>query len=180
MASGLSMPVGYKNSTDGTIDNATNAMLSARMPHNFLGVDDAGLTCIIRTKGNNAGHLILRGGKNGPNYDRANVAAATELLQKEGLSAGVMIDCSHANSNKDYRRQAEVWRDVVAQHREDYKRIIGGMLESNLVEGKQALGSDPSQLKYGVSITDGCIGWEQTEELLQWAYESITPPTVAV
>ncbi len=180
MASGLSMPVGYKNSTDGTIDNAVNAMLSAQMPHHFLGVDEGGLTCIIRTKGNDAGHLILRGGKNGPNYDRDTVHTATELLRKEGLQVGVMIDCSHANSYKDYRRQEEVWRDVVAQHREDYHRIIGGMLESNLVEGKQNLGSDPSQLRHGVSITDGCIGWEQTETLLQWAYESITPPAVAV
>lgn len=172
MASGLSMPVGYKNATDGSIDIAINAMKTALTPHSFLGIDQEGLTCIVQTGGNPDSHLILRGGRDAPNYDVANVRAAAEKLAAAGLPEGVVVDCSHANSNKDYRRQEIVWRDVIGQHI-DEGHVIGGMLESNLFEGCQNMTDDPANLDYGVSVTDGCIGWEKTEELLLWAHGEI-------
>jgi len=169
MASGLSMPVGYKNATDGNLEIAIHAMQAARHPHSFLGIDYDGRTCIINTSGNPWGHLILRGGRSGPNYDAESVKCAAETLAAAGVSSSLMIDCSHANSEKDYTKQARVWEDAVEQRAAGTKEIIGLMLESNLFEGNQKLTSDLSQLRYGVSITDACIGWEQTEELLRSA-----------
>ena len=173
MASGLSMPVGYKNGTDGNLEIAIQAMQAAQNPHSFLGIDTDGRTCVIHTTGNPYGHLILRGGRSGPNYDAQNVKAAAEALSAVKLPPYLMVDCSHANSDKDYTKQATVWRDAVAQRAEGNKHIVGLMLESNLVAGSQKLTSDLSQLKYGISITDGCIGWDQTEELLRDAHAAL-------
>lgn len=161
MASGLSMPVGYKNTTDGNIDAAINAIKASRVPHTFLGMDEDGRTSIVSTSGNPHGHIILRGGEK-PNYDRESVAKSVEKLAKAGLPAKIMIDCSHGNTNKDYRRQPIVFRDVVEQMRES-DAIMGMMVESNLFEGNQSISEN---MQYGVSITDACINWESTEELL--------------
>ena len=173
MASGLSMPVGYKNGTDGGLEIAIQAMQAAQNPHSFLGIDHDGRTCVIHTTGNPYGHLILRGGRTGPNYSAENVHAASDQLAAAGLSPHLMVDCSHANSDKDYTRQAHVWRDAVAQRAQGNRKMCGLMLESHLCEGNQKLGADLSQLRYGVSITDGCIGWNQTEELILSAHESL-------
>lgn len=170
MASGLSMPVGYKNSTQGNFQIATDAMLAAQTPHSFLGIDYDGKTCIVNTVGNQWGFLILRGGNDRPNYDDASVAAASEKLAEAGLSPRVIVDCSHANSNKDYQRQRIVWDDVLRQRAAGNKNIIGMMVESNLFPGKQKAGPD---MQYGVSITDGCIGWEETETLLREGFAAL-------
>jgi len=169
MASGLSMPVGFKNSTEGSLEVAINAMKAARARHQFLGIDHDGKTCVMSTRGNELGHLILRGGRNGPNYDAENIAEASRLLNAAKLPPRLVVDCSHANSSKDYRRQLIVWRDVIKQRADGNESIVGLMLESNLIEGQQSLGDDPSVLKYGVSITDGCISIEETTELLRSA-----------
>lgn len=173
MASGLSMPVGYKNGTDGNLEIAIQAMQAAQSPHSFLGIDTDGRTCVIHTTGNPYGHLILRGGRSGPNYDAQNVKAAADALTAAKLPPYLMVDCSHANSDKDYTKQAAVWCDAVAQRAAGNRHIVGLMLESNLVAGSQKLTKDLSQLKYGISITDGCIGWEQTEELLRDAHAKL-------
>lgn len=166
MASGLSMPVGYKNATDGNLQIAIDAMLSARHPHSFLGIDVQGRTCIVNTRGNPWGHLILRGGRSGPNYDAESLHLAEEALLAAGLAPNVMVDSSHANSEKDHRRQELVWDDVIGQRVQGNRNIIGLMLESNLCEGSQKLTGDLAALRYGVSITDACAGWEETRELL--------------
>lgn len=173
MASGLSMPVGFKNSTEGSLEVAINAMQAARVPHRFLGIDKDGRTCLVNTKGNDAGHLILRGGRTGPNYDADSVAEASRMLSAANMPARFVVDCSHANSNKDYTKQPEVWNDVIAQRAAGNDTIVGLMLESNLKAGNQSLGSDPESLEYGVSITDGCLNFEDTETLLRTAYKSL-------
>ena len=170
MASGLSMPVGFKNGTDGSFEIALDALASAREPHSFLGIDEAGTTVIIDTRGNPWGHLILRGGRSGPNYDRATIAEGTDALRRRGLSTGLLVDCSHANAKKRHENQALVWRSVIEQRTAGNMDLIGLMLESNLHEGNQPLGNNPASLRYGVSITDECIGWDQTEELLREAH----------
>ena len=179
MASGLSMPVGYKNGTDGNLQVAINAMQAARTPHAFLGIDAGGCTCIVNTMGNSWGHLMLRGGRSGPNYEAASLADAAERLNAAGLSPRFLVDCSHANSNKDYSRQSLVWNNVVDQRVSGNKTIIGLMLESNLNPGRQELSADLTQLKYGVSITDGCIGWEETQSLILDAYHKLVPASVS-
>ena len=164
MASGLSMPVGFKNATDGSVQSALDAMLAATHAQSFLGIDPSGSTCIVRTTGNPDVHLILRGGTSGPNYDAAHVNAVVSAL--DGYPAGarpVMIDCSHGNSNKDYRRQSAAFRDVISRVAQGQRGVLGLMLESHLVAGRQPMGPD---LTYGQSITDGCIGWDETEVLL--------------
>jgi 3-deoxy-7-phosphoheptulonate synthase len=166
MASGLSMPVGFKNSTDGSVQVAIDAMKSSRTPHSFLGIDQDGATSIIKTTGNPDGHVVLRGGRYGTNYEPRHVEAVCESLRKSGLPAGVMVDCSHANSAKDPNRQPQVWESIIAQRSSGRREIIGAMLESNIHFGGQSLGKDPSILKYGVSITDACMNWEMTEQLL--------------
>jgi len=177
MASGLSMPIGFKNSTEGSLEVATNAMKAARAEHCFLGIDNDGNTCIVNTAGNDMGHLILRGGRTGPNYDAASLAKASKLLESANLPPRFVVDCSHANSNKKYDRQPQVWNDVIQQRAAGNDTIVGLMLESNLKAGQQSLGDDPSKLDYGVSITDGCISFEQTEELLRSAYETLASCT---
>ncbi len=164
MSSGLSTAVGFKNGTDGNLTVATNAMKSASQPHRFLGIDSNGQATVLKTRGNQYGHVILRGGKN-PNFDSVNVALAEQAMEDAGLPKRIMIDCSHANAHKDHTRQPLVARNVLEQLVAGNKSIIGMMLESNLSEGNQSLG-DGKNLKHGVSITDACIDWETTEELL--------------
>ncbi|WP_088331721.1 3-deoxy-7-phosphoheptulonate synthase [Lacimicrobium sp. SS2-24] len=167
MASGLSMPVGFKNGTDGSLDIPINALKSAASGHSFMGINKQGQVSMIQTQGNPDGHIILRGGKQ-PNYDSVCVAECEEEMQKAGLSAGLVVDCSHANSNKDYRRQPLVAANVMNQILEGNQSIIGIMLESHLHEGNQS--SESKQLKdlqYGVSITDACIDWQTTSQLLK-------------
>jgi 3-deoxy-7-phosphoheptulonate synthase len=173
MASGLSMPVGYKNGTDGNLDVAINAQRAALAPHSFLGIDPDGSTCIVNTKGNSWGHLVLRGGRSGPNYDSRNLAIAAESLEAAGLSPRFLVDCSHANSNKDFARQSIAWNDVVDQRAAGNETIIGLMLESNLNPGKQNVAANLADLDYGVSITDGCIGWDETETLILDAHKKL-------
>ena len=173
MASGLSMPVGYKNGTDGNLQVAIDAMFAARNPHSFLGIDGDGKTCIIHTRGNPWGHVILRGGRSGPNYSAEHLQAAATRLKETGLSPSLVVDCSHANSNKDYRRQNVPWNDVISQRVAGNSKIVGMMLESNLFPDTQKLTGNRSDLKYGVSITDGCIGWEETESLILDAHRRL-------
>ncbi|MFP4144361.1 MAG: 3-deoxy-7-phosphoheptulonate synthase [Phycisphaeraceae bacterium] len=171
MASGLSMPVGFKNSTDGQVQVAADAMKSARSPHHFLGIDEEGRSCLVATRGNTDGHLILRGGGGKPNYDPSAVAEAAKRLEEAGLPPRLMVDCSHANSGKRFERQERVWTSILRQRAAGNSPVIGAMLESNLGEGRQDLADDKSELKYGISVTDECIGWAKTEELLAEAYE---------
>jgi len=173
MASGLSMPVGYKNGTDGGLQVAINAMQSSSRPHRFLGIDQDGQTCIVVTSGNSCGYLILRGGRSGPNYHAEHLHEASERLAQVGLPTGLVVDCSHANSCKDYTQQARVWQDVVEQRVGGNTSIVGLMLESNLNPDRQDLTPNLSQLKFGVSITDACIGWEETQDLILAADEEL-------
>lgn len=166
MASGLSMPVGFKNGTDGSLGIAINALQSAASGHSFMGINKAGQVAVIQTRGNPDGHLILRGGKQ-PNYDSVCVDDCEKALADAGLQAGIVVDCSHANSNKDYRRQPLVADNVVNQILEGNQSIIGLMLESHLQAGNQSSsGKRLVELEYGKSITDGCISWADTEKLL--------------
>jgi 3-deoxy-7-phosphoheptulonate synthase len=173
MASGLSMPVGFKNGTDGGLQVALDAMLSARHPHSFLGIDSGGQTSIVRTTGNPSGHVVLRGGKAGTNYDPESIAATAAALKKAGLPAGLMVDCSHANSAKVFARQEEVWNSVVEQRLAGNRALVAAMVESHLHEGSQPLVADRTQLKYGVSVTDACVGWETTERMLRHAHRAL-------
>ena len=172
MASGLSMTVGYKNGTDGNLGTAINAMLAARAPQSFLGIDPEGLTSIVKTNGNPSGHIVLRGGKR-PNYDARSIEEARLELIGKNLPDTIMVDCSHANSKKKFQGQALVWKNIIEQRINGNDAIIGMMLESNLFEGNQKYNGDASALKYGVSITDECISWETTESLLLYAHEKL-------
>ena len=173
MASGLSMPVGFKNGTDGSAQIAVDAMISARAPHAFLGIDHFGQTCVVHTNGNPYGHLVLRGGNTGPNFGAGAIAEAHKLLSKSGVPSQLLVDCSHGNSNKDHTRQGIALRDIIEQRVAGNAGIIGCMLESNISAGAQKLNGDSSSLEYGVSVTDACIGWEDTEELLRWAHDKM-------
>lgn len=174
MASGLSMPVGFKNGTDGSVKVALNALQSARMPHNFLGIDQQGQVSIFKTKGNAYGHIILRGGDKQPNFDAANVKIAEEKLKDAKLPPRIVVDCSHGNSNKDYKLQPSVFESIIQQILDGNTSIVGMMLESNLDEGNQPIPSNLEQLKYGISVTDKCIGWKETEKIILAAYEKLT------
>ncbi len=173
MASGLSMPVGFKNGTGGSLQIAVDALVASQSPHSFLGIDNDGRAAIVNTQGNPGGHLILRGGTSGPNYESESVMTAQNLLRVFGLDAHLLVDCSHANSNKDHKLQGGVFKNVIQQRLSGNKGIVGVMLESHLNEGSQPLGDDPSTLEYGVSITDACIGWEETEKLLMETNEAL-------
>lgn len=166
MASGLSMPVGFKNGTDGSLGVAINAMLAARQPHHFVGIDAGGLASIVTTRGNQDGHLVLRGGRQGPNYDEASVRKAAAELAKAGVPTRMMVDCSHDNAQKDWRRQPEVCAAVAAQVAKGAPDVLGVMIESNLVAGRQDLGKDRSRLVHGQSITDACVDFPTTESML--------------
>jgi len=172
MASGLSFPIGFKNGTDGNLQIALDAMKAALHQHSFLGINREGLSSIIRTTGNPDVHIVLRGGKE-PNYHPQDIAATEAMLKKSGLQPTIMVDCSHGNSNKDHRRQTLVLEEVVRQIEEGNKSISGVMIESYLEEGNQPTPTDPSQLKYGVSITDKCIDWNTTEQALRDAHRRL-------
>jgi 3-deoxy-7-phosphoheptulonate synthase len=172
MASGLSMPVGFKNSTEGNLQVAVNAIESARRPHSFLGITQDGLTAIVRTTGNPDSHVVLRGGKT-PNYDARSIEECCRLLRAASLEPRVMVDCSHAQTAKDYTRQPSVLQALVEQRRAGGKAIMGVMLESNIGAGNQPLASNRTALKYGVSITDPCIDWPTTEHCLSKAAEAL-------
>ncbi len=172
MVSGLSMPVGFKNSTDGNLQIAIEAMAAARQPQHFIGIDPEGQTSVLETTGNEDTHVILRGGRTGTNYRRPDVVYAAELLKEAGFDAAIMVDCSHGNSEKQPGRQAEVLASVLASRRSGCRELIGFMLESNLTAGRQAIPADPRKLEYGVSVTDACIGWESTERLLEGAFRA--------
>ena len=163
MASGLSSAVGFKNGTDGSLDVAINALQSVSSPHRFLGINAAGQVAVIHTRGNRYGHVVLRGGGGKPNYDAESIARCEAALVKAGIEPNLMVDCSHANSAKDPARQSLVLEDVVGQIRAGNRSIMGVMIESNLEFGNQALTRDLGALRYGVSITDGCIDWATTE-----------------
>jgi 3-deoxy-7-phosphoheptulonate synthase len=171
MASGLSMPVGLKNSTDGSLQIAIDAMGATRHAHSFLGINENGETSIVRTTGNPHAHVVLRGGRAKTNYDAESIRAAEEKLISEKLPAVLMVDCSHANSEKKFAKQEDVWRSVIQQRVEGTKSLIGAMVESNLFEGSQPIPKNLKDLRYGVSLTDSCIGWETTERMLRWGYE---------
>jgi 3-deoxy-7-phosphoheptulonate synthase len=173
LASGLSMPIGFKNGTDGGLQVAVNACVSAAVPHSFFGIDLDGRGAVVRTTGNRDSFVILRGGRHGPNYSAEFVHDAVQQLHAARCAANVMIDCSHANAQGDYRNQAQVWRNVLAQMVDGRQPLIGMMLESNLFEGKQTLTDDLGALKYGVSLTDGCVSWEMTESLLREAADAL-------
>ena len=165
MASGLSMPVGFKNSTDGNLISAVDAIKAAASPHSFLGISRTGQVIIAETRGNKYGHLVMRGGTDCPNYAAEYVAFAGVLLKKAGIANGVLVDCSHANSDKDYRLQRKALIDVTEQVKSGTNLIAGVMLESFIVAGNQKP-AKPQTLTYGQSLTDGCIDWEETEELI--------------
>jgi 3-deoxy-7-phosphoheptulonate synthase len=177
MASGLSMPVGFKNGTDGHCQTAIDAMRAARHPHSFLGIDQEGRTSVIKTTGNALGHLVMRGGRLRTNYDPPSIAEAARGLISSKLPPVLMVDCSHANSGKHHARQELVWQSLLEQRRvaqrDELSPIIGAMLESYLEPGNQPIAPNRGKLKYGVSITDACLGWSQTESLLRSAADQV-------
>ncbi|NTU96228.1 MAG: 3-deoxy-7-phosphoheptulonate synthase [Chlorobiaceae bacterium] len=172
MASGLSMPVGFKNSTDGRINVAVDAIRSAMHPHSFLGIDQEGHSSVITTKGNPFGHLVLRGGGK-PNYDAASISGAEVLIEKAGLDQSILVDLSHANSGKKHQQQLKVWEDILGQKTQGNRSIAGVMIESNLYCGNQPFPEEREKLRYGVSITDECLSWEETERMLREGAETI-------
>ncbi len=174
MSSGLSMPIGFKNGTDGSLTVAVNAMKSVAHGHSFLGINREGQVAVIRTQGNPYGHVVLRGGGGAPNYDTVHVALCEKDLRAAGLREAIMVDCSHDNSNKDPALQPLVMQDVVHQIMEGNQSICGVMIESNINWGNQKIPADLSELKYGVSVTDACIDWETTEKTLTEAAEKLS------
>ncbi len=180
MASGLSMPVGFKNGTDGSIQVALDALQSAIKPHNFLGINQMGQVSIFETTGNPYSHIILRGGGGKPNFDAMSVKIAEEKFKEVNLPARIVIDCSHGNCNKDHRLQSAVFENVIQQILDGNQSIVGLMLESHLYEGNQPLSSNLEKLKYGVSVTDKCIGWNETEKIILAAYEKLSEKTVVL
>ena len=184
MASGLSMPVGFKNSTDGSLQIAIDAMSSARTPHSFLGIDQDGFTSLVRTKGNPDGHVVLRGGRTRTNYDPQSIADAAVQLTQHQLPPVLMVDCSHANSLKQHAKQEDVWRSLIEQRAAGTGLIIGAMVESYLQEGNQPVPSSSADIVYGVSVTDACLSWETTERMLRHGHAALSraqrPAEVAV
>ena len=174
MASGLSMPVGYKNATDGSLQVALDALQAARAAHSFLGIDQDGVTGIVRTKGNPFGHVVLRGGRTRSNYDEASILDAVRALEQAGQNPSLMVDCSHANAMKQHARQEEVARCVIDQRAAGNRALIGLMLESFLEEGRQEIAAGPGGLRYGVSITDPCVDWPTTERILRHAHDRLS------
>jgi 3-deoxy-7-phosphoheptulonate synthase len=173
LASGLSMPVGFKNGTGGSIQIALDAIQSASNPHHFLSVTKQGVSAIVSTLGNESCHLILRGGKTGPNYEKASIDEAAAMLREQKMTETVMVDCSHGNSLKDFRNQPLVARNIANQVAGGCRVITSVMIESNLVEGAQKLPKDLSQLTRGQSITDACLGWADTVETLDVLAEAV-------
>jgi len=176
MASGLSSAIGFKNGTDGSLEVATNALQSVASPHSFLGINPSGQVSVLKTRGNPNAHIVLRGGTRGPNYDDASIRACEKELEKIGLTPNIMVDCSHANSNKDHNKQPDVARDIARQILEGNQSIIGLMIESNLHAGNQPL--NLQDLAYGVSVTDACIDWATTETTLRELAQSLAQTLV--
>ncbi len=174
MASGLSMPLGFKNGTDGGLTVAINAIKAASQPQTFLGIDNEGRANALTTKGNPHCHVVLRGGSHGPNYSAEDVAQVRKLLEASQLTPAIMTDCSHANSSKDPARQPEVFDEIVRQSLSE-PSVIGVMVESNLGFGNQSFPQPIEDLNYGVSITDGCIDWETTETMIRKGYADLAP-----
>ena len=172
LASGLSMPVGFKNCTDGDLTTALNAMIAAGSPQSFIGIDPDGRSCIVKTTGNPWPHLVLRGGAR-PNYDSVSIQEAIKMAEEKGINKAVIVDCSHGNSRKRHEAQAIVWQDVLNQRKNGNAYLVGMMLESNLNPGNQKYCGKIDELEYGVSITDTCISWETTEALLQSGHEQL-------
>ena len=170
LASGLSMPVGFKNGTNGNLDVALNAMESALQPHHFLGINEEGASSVIQTSGNDYVHLVLRGGSSGPNFDSVSIQIASDELTSGGLPKAIMIDCNHANSGKDPERQELVLKNLILQIKDGAKSIIGTMIESNINSGNQPISME---MKYGVSVTDACLDWDNTNRILLNAHESL-------
>jgi 3-deoxy-7-phosphoheptulonate synthase len=175
MASGLSTPVGFKNGTDGSLTVAINALESARQPHHFLGINQDGRTAVFQTRGNSYGHIVLRGGGGRPNYGPDSIAESERALREAGLPERIVVDCSHANSNKDPATQPRVALECIEQIVNGNRSIIGLMLESNIGAGNQKIPENLADLKYGVSVTDGCIDWDATEKLLRESAEALRP-----
>ncbi|MBN1958195.1 MAG: 3-deoxy-7-phosphoheptulonate synthase [Desulfuromonadales bacterium] len=173
MSSGLSFPVGFKNGTDGGLQIALDAMAAACRPHSFLGINYEGRTSIIKTTGNPDVHIVLRGGNDAPNYYPEDIRRTAEQLKERSLPSAIMVDCSHANSRKDHNLQREVLDNVIDQLRENPGSITGVMIESNLNAGNQPIPEDLSQLKYGVSVTDKCVDWSTTAEMLKRAADKL-------
>ena len=167
MASGISSPVGFKNGTDGSLDVAINALQSVSRPHRFLGISETGQVTVISTRGNPHAHIVLRGGSQGPNYDSVHIRLCEQKLEAIDAAPNIVVDCSHANSEKDYQLQPLVLRNVTAQLLEGNRSIVGVMLESNLEAGQQPMPEQRSELRYGVSITDACMDWKTTEECIR-------------
>jgi 3-deoxy-7-phosphoheptulonate synthase len=174
LASGLSMPVGFKNATDGSLQVAIDAMTSARSPHSFLGIDQDGFTSVVRTTGNTDGHVVLRGGRLQTNYDAKSIQEAETKLAQAKLPPVLMVDCSHANSGKQPAKQEDVWHSIIEQRLGGTKSLAGAMIESYLQEGNQPIPAKRSELRYGVSITDACVSWETTERMLRWGFEKLS------
>ncbi len=173
MSSGLSTPVGFKNGTDGSLDTCVNAMQSASAPHSFLGIDSDGRTSITHSTGNPYSHVVLRGGRHGPNYDSVHVALTEQALEKAGLAQSIVVDCSHANSNKDPMLQPLVMENCIHQITEGNRSIVGVMIESHLNAGNQKILPNLQELAYGVSVTDGCVDWQTTEKMLHSAHQEL-------
>jgi 3-deoxy-7-phosphoheptulonate synthase len=176
MSSGLSTPVGFKNGTDGSLDAAVNAIISASKPHSFLGINAQGRSSVTRTRGNAYGHLVLRGGGDRPNYDTVSVALAEAALKKAKLATSIVVDCSHANSYKKPELQPLVMQDCVNQIRLGNSSIVGLMIESFIEAGNQSIPADLAQLKYGCSVTDGCVDWASTEKMIREAHNALRAP----
>jgi 3-deoxy-7-phosphoheptulonate synthase len=170
MSSGLSTPVGFKNATDGDLDVAINAIVSASHPHSFLGINGKGQSAILRTRGNRYGHVVLRGGAGRPNYDTVSISLAEQALAKARLPKNIVVDCSHANSWKKPELQPLVMKDVIHQIREGNQSVVGLMIESFIEAGNQPIPEDLSKLKYGCSVTDACVGWDATAEMIRNAH----------
>ncbi|HEX5126781.1 MAG TPA: 3-deoxy-7-phosphoheptulonate synthase, partial [Rhodocyclaceae bacterium] len=173
MASGLSTPVGFKNSTDGSLDAAVNGILSAAAPHSFLGLNEQGEAAIIRTRGNRYGHMVLRGGGGRPNYDTVSMSLAEQVLAKANLPQNIIVDCSHANSWKKPELQPLVMKDVANQVRDGNRSIVGVMIESFIEAGNQPIPANLAELRYGCSVTDACVSWATTEQMLRNAREAL-------
>ena len=173
MSSGLSMPVGFKNGTDGNLTMAINAIKACSSKQSFLGINDKGQISTFKAKGNKSSHIILRGGVK-PNYDKDAINHCEKLLKENGLAERIMIDCSHDNSNQDYRNQGKVIEDIKSQILLGNKSIFGVMLESNLFSGKQKILDNKDDMQYGVSVTDGCIDWQETEEVIRSLSKAIS------
>lgn len=173
MASGLSMPVGFKNTTFGGLTAVVNALKAAQAPQTFFGISPEGVASMVSTRGNANCHTVLRGGDDGPNHDPRSVASALAALENGGVNPAIVVDASHANCSKDFRRMPGVFEEIVAQRAAGNLRLVGAMLESNLVEGSQAILEDRTAMVWGQSVTDPCIGWETTERILREAAERL-------